>query len=78
MGNSIFNVFNGNNQNGVNPNFGNPQINEQFNSFVQGLDENARRYPQQMAQQLINSGRMSSAQFEQYRKMANMLTGKNY
>ena len=75
MSNPLFNMFSGN-QNG--PNFGSPQMTQQFNSFVQGLDQNVRQSPQQMVQQLINSGRMSQAQFEQFRKLANQFTGKNY
>ena len=75
MPNSLFNMFGGN-QNG--PNFGSSQMNQQFNSFVKGLDQNVLRSPQQTVQQLINSGRMSSAQFEQLRQLANRFTGKNY
>ena len=77
MANSLFSKFGGN-QNGMLPNLGNPQITQKFNSFVQGLDENVRNSPQQMVQQLINSGRMSSAQFEQFRQIANQMTGRKY
>lgn len=77
MGNSLFNMFN-DSQNGGTPNLGSPQMNQQFSNFLQGLDANVRNFPYQTAQQLINSGRMSSAQFEQFRQMANRMTGKNY
>lgn len=76
MGNSLFNRFGGN-QNGP-INFNDPQMNQQFNNFVQGLDEKVRNSPQQMVQQLINSGRMTNVQFEQFRRLANQFTGKNY
>ena len=77
MGNSLFNMFNGG-QNGGTPNLGSPQMNQQFGNFLQGLDANMRNSPYQAVQQLINSGRMSSTQFEQFRQMANRMTGKNY
>lgn len=77
MGNSLFNMFNAN-QNGGVPDLGNPQMNQQFGNFLQGLDANVRNSPYQTVQQLINSGRMSASQFEQFRQMANRMTGKNY
>lgn len=77
MGNSLFGMLNGN-QNGGIPDLGDPNMNRQFGTFLQGLDTNVRNSPQQMVQQLINSGRMSSAQFEQFRQLANRMTGKNY
>lgn len=77
MANSLYEMFGGN-QNGSMSLFNNPQMNQQFANFVQGLDANVRNYPYQMVQNLINSGRMSSAQFEQFRQFANQATGKNY
>ena len=77
MAKSLYEMFDGN-QNGGFSIFNNPQINQQFTSFVQGLDSNVRNYPYQMVQNLINSGRMSPAQFEQFRQFANQATGKNY
>lgn len=69
MAGSLFNQFN-RNQNGA--------MSQQFANFVNSLDANVRNSPQQMVQQLINSGRMSQAQFEQFRRLANQYTGKNY
>ena len=77
MGNSLFNMFGGG-QNRGNLNFGNQQTAQQFNNFVQGLDQNIRNSPQQMVQQLINTGRMSQQQFDQFRQIANQVTGRNY
>ena len=77
MANSLFDMF-GRNQNAGFPNFGSPQMNQQFNAFIQGLNPNARQSPQQAVQQLINSGQMTNAQFEQLRQLANRFTGKNY
>lgn len=82
MSNPIFGLLNGGqnttNMIGQNASQFDPQMSQQFNSFVQGLDQSIRSAPQNTVQQLINSGRMSSAQFEQFRQMANRLTGKNY
>lgn len=72
MANPVFTRFNGN-QNGGNFQFGN-----QFTAFVNGLDKSVRDAPMQTVQNLINSGKMNQDQFEQYRQMANRLTGKNY
>lgn len=70
MANPIFDRLMGN-QNGA-------QLGQQFTNFVNGLDDTTRKAPQKTVQNLINSGRMSSVQFEQYRQIANKLTGKNY
>jgi len=77
MPNSLYEKF-GINQNGKSSNFGDQNVNQQFNSFVQQLDEDIKRNPQNTVQKLINSGQMSMSQFEQFRQMANFLTGKNY
>lgn len=78
MANPLFGLFNpGNNASSAQGPF-DPQMSQQFNSFVQGLDSTIRSSPQNTVQQLLNSGRMSQAQFEQLRKMANQITGKNY
>lgn len=70
MSNPLFNLFM-ENQNGG-------QLGKQFNDFVSQLDSNTKAAPQKTVQRLINSGQMSSFQFEQYRQIANKLTGKNY
>ncbi len=52
------------------------QIMQQFNQFRQNwLQQNPNTSPQQAVQQLLNSGKMSQQQFEQFRNMANSLTG---
>lgn len=76
MANPLFSMFGG--QNRGMPNFGNPQMNQQFGSFLQGLSSDVRQAPYQTVQNLINSGRMTPAQFEQLRQLANQATGKNY
>lgn len=63
------------NFNGMNP----MQLMQQFQQFRQNfMQQNPNANPQAMVQQLLNSGRMSQQQFEQFRKMANMLTGKKF
>lgn len=53
-------------------------------SFEQQLSNLARQIqqmgtsPEALGRQLIQNGRMTQAQFEQYRQIANQLTGKNY
>ena len=52
------------------------QIMQQFAQFRQNwLKQNPVGNPQQMVQQLLNSGKMSQQQFEQFRNMANSFTG---
>lgn len=52
------------------------QIMQQFNQFRQNwLQQNPNVSPQQAVQNLLNSGKMSQQQFEQYRNMANQFTG---
>lgn len=52
------------------------QIIQQFNQFRQNwLQQNPNTSPQQAVQQLLNSGKMSQQQFEQFRNMANSITG---
>lgn len=75
MTNPLFNALLGN-QNGSL--FGNSPMAQQFNNFVNGLNANVRQNPYQTVQNLINSGQMSQAQFEQLRQLANRATGKNY
>ncbi len=71
MGNSLFEKFQAAPQGG-------PSMAQQFNMFLQGLDPGVRNSPQQTVQQLLNSGRMTQSQFDQFRQIANRLTGKNY
>ena len=47
----------------------------QFNQFRQNFQQNGAD-PRQQVQQLLNSGRMSQEQFNQFREIANQITGK--
>lgn len=48
----------------------------QFNQFRQNIQQNGIN-PQQQVQQLLNSGQMTQEQFNQYREIANQITGRN-
>lgn len=54
----------------------NPQMfKQQFNSFVQNFQRSGNN-PQQMVQNLLNSGQLTQERFNQFRDIANRLTGK--
>lgn len=56
--------------------FGNFQnFQNQFQQFKQQMGKQGGN-PQQMVQELLNSGRMTQEQFNQLSAMANMLSGK--
>lgn len=60
--------------------FGNAQnMQNRFQQFVQNFQQQngGNMNPQQMVQQLLNSGRMTQDQFNQIQNMANMFFGKN-
>ena len=60
--------------------FGNMQnMQNRFQQFVQNFQQQngGNMNPQQMVQQLLNSGRMTQDQFNQIQNMANMFFGKN-
>ena len=60
--------------------FGNMQnMQNRFQQFVQSFQQQngGNTNPQQMVQQLLNSGRMTQDQFNQIQNMANMFFGKN-
>ena len=60
--------------------FGNAQnMQSRFQQFVQNFQQQngGNMNPQQMVQQLLNSGRMTQDQFNQIQNMANMFFGKN-
>lgn len=63
--NNIFNMFGGFN------NFQN-----QFNAFAQQFNMQNNVSPQEKVQQLLNSGQMTQQQFDQFRAIANQITGK--
>lgn len=65
MNNPMFNMFGG---------FANFMA--QFNQFRQNIQQNGID-PKQQVQQLLNSGQMTQEQFNQFREMANQITGKN-
>lgn len=55
----------------------NPQMfSQKLTEFAQGFQRDAN--PQQIVQNLLNSGKMTQAQFEQYRQIANQLTGARF
>ena len=54
------------------------QLMQQFRQFRGNwMKQNPGANPQQMVQQLLNSGKMTQQQFEQLRNMANQFTGMN-
>ena len=55
----------------------NPQFLQKFKEFAENFQQN-KMNPQQMVQQLLNSGKMSQAQFNQYRDMTNQIMGTNF
>ena len=60
--------------------FGNVQnMQNRFQQFVQNFQQQngGNMNPQQMVQQLLNSGRMTQDQFNQIQNVANMFFGKN-
>lgn len=58
----------------------NPQnLMEQFSDFVKNFNQQYNgQNPQQMVQQMLNSGQMSQAQFNQYREYANKILGVRF
>ena len=56
----------------------NPQMFlQKFKEFATQF-QNSGKNPQQMVQQLLNEGKMSQAQFNQYRNTANQILGTNF
>lgn len=62
-GNPIFNLFGG----ALN-------FQQRFNQFQQSLPQGFN--PQNKVQELLNTGQMSPQQFEQFRKIADSITGR--
>lgn len=56
-----------------------PQTQQNDYGLMERINEFAKtvQNPQQKVQELLNSGKMTQAQFQQYAQMANMLMGKN-
>lgn len=54
------------------------QFQREFDEFTQNFQKNYGNItPQQMVQNLLNQGKITQAQFNQYRNMANQITGMN-
>ena len=54
------------------------QLFQQVNNFAQQLQQQSKGMtPQQMVQNMLNNGQLSQAQFNQYRNIANKITGMN-
>ena len=54
------------------------QLFQQVNNFAQQLQlKNNGLTPQQIVQNMLNQGKMSQAQFNQFRDIANKITGMN-
>lgn len=53
------------------------QFKQQFEAFAQNFKQGGQD-PQQLVQQLLNQGKMTQDQFNQYRDIANQLTGKRF
>lgn len=73
MANPLFNELNGKIQNGPVPQ---PSFQEQFLNFARQFNASGQMSPQMVVQQLMQSGRMSQEQFQQYSQIANMITGR--
>ena len=50
---------------------------QRFNQFCQQFQQQGKN-PQEIVQQLLNSGQMTQAQFEQFRQTANNLLGTKF
>lgn len=51
------------------------QLKQQFEAFAQNFQQSGQN-PQQLVQQLLNNGKMTQAQFNQFRNIANQITGQ--
>lgn len=68
MANPLFNLFNNSGNNNM------ARLIQQFNQFKQGFSGNPMQAREQV-QQMLNSGRVTQAQYNQAVQMANMLQG---
>ena len=59
---------------------GQQNFNNQFNQFQQNAQNQGinQSNAEQIARNLMNTGKMNQQQFEWCRKIANQITGKNY
>ena len=53
------------------------QLRQQFETFARNFQQSGQN-PQQMVQQLLNSGQMTQDQFNRLRDMANQITGQRF
>ena len=53
------------------------QFKAQFDNFARNFQQ-AGQNPQQMVQHLLNQGKMTQSQFNQYRDIANKITGLRF
>lgn len=55
----------------------NPQFKQRFEEFARNFQQSGQN-PQQIVQQLLNSGQMTQDQFNQLRNIANQITGMRF
>lgn len=67
--NPLFEQYGRKNQNG---------ISNDFLRFISNFRQNSNKSPEEVVKELLANGKMTQQQFEQLRKTANQLTGKNY
>lgn len=53
------------------------QFKQQFESFARNFQQSGQN-PQQVVQNLLNSGKMTQNQFNQFRDIANKITGQRF
>lgn len=53
------------------------QLKQQFEAFARNFQQSGQN-PQALVQQLLNSGKMTQAQFNHYRDIANQITGQRF
>ena len=57
--------------------FNNPQFKQQFEAFSRNFQQSGQN-PQQVVQQLLNSGQMTQSRFNQLRDIVNQITGQHF
>lgn len=53
------------------------QFKQQLDAFIRNFQQGGQN-PQQLVQQLLNQGKMTQSQFNQYRDIANQITGLRF
>lgn len=53
------------------------QFKQNLDAFIRNFQQGGQN-PQQLVQQLLNQGKMTQSQFNQYRDIANQLTGLRF